>query len=150
MRHGHGFDKSERLSATVSNVTDAPVRALDGGPQLWTRSGWGYRVDNRDQLLRAIGRVATLSQRRIYAWRGQRDASWPLVSSLYRHLAKSGSVDEQRMREVERQIVLEARKYGLGRDLGASNTDAHLLASLQHHGTPTRLIDVTSNPFTAL
>lgn len=54
------------------------------------------------------------------------------------------------MREVERRIVREARKYGLGRDLGPSNTDAHLLASLQHHGTPTRLIDVTSNPFTAL
>jgi FRG domain len=38
----------------------------------------------------------------------------------------------------------------LGRDLGSSATDLHLLAILQHHGVPTRLIDVTSNPMTAL
>ena len=35
-------------------------------------------------------------------------------------------------------------------DLGPSATDLHMLAVLQHHGVPTRLIDVTSNPMTAL
>lgn len=54
------------------------------------------------------------------------------------------------MREQELEILKEARRWGLGRDLGASATDLHLLAVLQHHGVPTRLIDVPSNPLTAL
>lgn len=54
------------------------------------------------------------------------------------------------MAAAEQRLLEEARKYGLGRELGASNTDANLLATLQHHGVPTRLIDVTSNPMTAL
>ncbi|MGW6086399.1 FRG domain-containing protein [Oerskovia enterophila] len=116
----------------------------------WIDSGWGYEVRSRDQLLRTVGRVSTLRNGRIYAWRGQSRARYDLSSSLYRHLAKSGPVDEERMRETEKRIIREARRFGLGRDLGASNSDAHLLASLQHHGVPTRLLDVTSNPFTAL
>lgn len=54
------------------------------------------------------------------------------------------------MRAAEVHILERARAYGLGRELGLSNTDANLLASLQHHGIPTRLFDVTSNPMTAL
>lgn len=116
----------------------------------WVSGGWGYRVTSRDQLLRTISRISILRRGRIYAWRGQRDGAFELSSSLYRRLRRSGPVDEARMREAELRIIREARKYGLGRDLGVSNTDAHLLASLQHHGVPTRLIDVTSNPMTAL
>lgn len=116
----------------------------------WVDSGWGYEVKNRDQLLRTVGRISTLREGRVYAWRGQSKGKYNLSSSLYRHLAKSGPVNEDRLRETEKRIVREARKYGLGRELGPSNTDAHLLASLQHHGVPTRLLDVTSNPFTAL
>jgi hypothetical protein len=54
------------------------------------------------------------------------------------------------MRAEEIKIVEEARRWGLGRDLGPSATDLRLLALLQHHGVPTRLLDVTSNPMTAL
>lgn len=122
----------------------------------WVDSGWGYKVSSRDQLLRTIGRISTLRQGRIYAWRGQSDGAFELSSSLYRHLSDEAIYDadavvtEPRMRHFETQIIEEARTYGIGQSLGPSNTDAHLLATLQHHGTPTRLIDVTSNPFTAL
>lgn len=54
------------------------------------------------------------------------------------------------MRNAELDILQEARRWGLGRDLGPSATDLHMLAVLQHHGVVTRLIDVTSNPMTAL
>ena len=118
--------------------------------QVWVQSGWGYRVENRDQLLRTISRISILRKRRIYAWRGQRDGTWDLSSALHRELAKTGPVDESRLRTAESHLVAAAKKYGLGRELGASNTDANLLATLQHHGVPTRLIDVTSNPMTAL
>lgn len=118
--------------------------------QTWVSSGWGYRVKDRDQLLRTISRISILRTGRIYAWRGQRDGRWDLSSALYRELARSGPVDEDRMRKAEERLVKAARKYGLGRELGASNTNGNLLATLQHHRVPTRLIDVTSNPMTAL
>ena len=59
-------------------------------------------------------------------------------------------VTEERLRKRELEILKEARRWGLGRDLGPSATDMHLLAVLQHHRVPTRLIDVTANPMTAL
>ncbi len=118
----------------------------------WLAHGWGIQVNTPHQLFRIIGHIALLEQSRTYAWRGQNEASWDLSSSLYRHLGTDGSsnVTEKSMREAELNVLEEARRWGLGRDLGPSATDMHMLAVLQHHGVPTRLIDVTSNPMTAL
>ncbi|MFC6706853.1 FRG domain-containing protein [Flexivirga alba] len=117
----------------------------------WLSHGWALQVDTPHQLFRIISHIALLEQSRTYAWRGQNDASWDLSSSLYRQLAQPGmNVTENVMRVRELQILEEARRWGLGRDLGPSATDMHMLAVLQHHGVPTRLIDVTSNPMTAL
>lgn len=117
----------------------------------WLAHGWGIQVQTPHQLFRIISHIALLEQSRTYAWRGQNDADWDLSSSLYRRLSKDGStVTERKMREGELEILEEARRWGLGRDLGPSATDMHMLAVLQHHGVPTRLIDVTSNPMTAL
>ncbi|MGO9788187.1 MAG: FRG domain-containing protein, partial [Solirubrobacteraceae bacterium] len=64
---------------------------------------------------------------------------------LYRRLERSGqAVSEKALRAEEIKILEEARRWGLGRDLGPSATDLDLLAVLQHHGVPTRLLDVTS------
>jgi hypothetical protein len=117
----------------------------------WPQHGWGIRVSNAHELFRLISHIALLEQSRIYAWRGQRDASWPFHSSLYRQLEeRDGSVTEASLRNEERSILEAARDWGLGRDLGTSATDMHMLAVLQHHGVPTRLVDVTANPMTAL
>lgn len=117
----------------------------------WLAHGWGIQVDTPHQLFRIISHIALLQQSRTYAWRGQNDASWELNSSLYRRLAGNGpTVTESGMRRAELKILEEARRWGLGRDLGSSATDLHMLAVLQHHGVPTRLIDVTANPMTAL
>jgi hypothetical protein len=120
-------------------------------PVDWTKHGWGIRVANAHELFRLISHIALLEQSRIYAWRGQRDATWQFDSSLYRKLEqRDGMVTESRLREAEQSILEAARDWGLGRDLGNSATDMHMLAVLQHHGVPTRLFDVTANPMTAL
>lgn len=117
----------------------------------WTEHGWGIRVSDARELFRLVSHIALLEQSRIYAWRGQRDASWQFDSSLYRMLEKrDGDVTESDIRDEEKRILAEARSWGLGRDLGNSATDMHMLAVLQHHGVPTRLYDVTANPMTAL
>jgi len=117
----------------------------------WLSHGWGLQVRTSRQLLHLISHIALLAKDRVYAWRGQNDASYDFSSSLYRRLARYGeTVNEHRMRTAELKILDEARRWGLGRDLGPSATDMHMLAVLQHHGVPTRLVDVTSNPMTAL
>lgn len=117
----------------------------------WLAHGWGIQVTTPHQLFRIISHIALLEQSRTYAWRGQNDASWDLSPSLYRRLATDGvTATEKKIREAELEILEEARRWGLGRDLGPSATDMHMLAVLQHHGVPTRMIDVTSNPMTAL
>lgn len=108
-------------------------------------------MDTPHQLFRIISHIALLAQERTYAWRGQNDASWDFSASLYREIrTEGGEVTEERVRSRELEILKEARTWGLGRDLGPSATDMHMLAVLQHHGVPTRLIDVTANPMTAL
>lgn len=108
-------------------------------------------MDTPQQLFRMISHIALLAQDRTYAWRGQNDASWDFSASLFREIRNEGrEVTEERLRKREWVILDEARRWGLGRDLGPSATDMHFLAVLQHHGVPTRLIDVTANPMTAL
>ncbi|MFI5590135.1 FRG domain-containing protein [Amycolatopsis sp. NPDC051758] len=117
----------------------------------WLSHEWGLEVKTPHQLFRIISHIALLGQDRTYAWRGQNDASWDLSASLFREIRnKGGEVTEERVRARELEILEEARRWGLGRDLGSSATDMHMLAVLQHHGVPTRLLDVTANPMTAL
>lgn len=115
-------------------------------------SDWGVEVATPRELFRLISNLALLDKSRTYAWRGQNDATWRLTSSLFRHVEVTVGtpVTEAALAAKEAEILKEARSWGLGRDLGASATDLHMLATLQHHGVPTRLIDVTSNPMTAL
>jgi hypothetical protein len=117
----------------------------------WLTHGWGIEAKTPQQALDLISHIALLAKGRTYAWRGQSDATYKLSSSLYRRIENSGeAVSEKALRTEEIKILEEARRWGLGRDLGPSATDLHLLALLQHHGVPTRLLDVTSNPITAL
>lgn len=54
------------------------------------------------------------------------------------------------MRREEEALLKEAREWGLGVHPTGYSDDLQLLAELQHYGIATRLIDVTSNPLTAL
>lgn len=117
----------------------------------WVRSGWGYRVASQDELLRAVSRIGSLHVGRRYVWRGIADARYRIRSSLYRSLlAEVDAATERDLRQRERSLLREARRWGLGLGPTGFVSDLHLLAQLQHHGTPTRLLDVTTNPMTAL
>ena len=75
-------------------------------------------------------------------FRGQSDSSFGLTNSLYRTIrqSKAGRVGEADLAEAEQRAILAAREEGIGRKM----TDGELLAVLQHHQMPTRLIDVSA------
>lgn len=119
----------------------------------WNRSQSGYTVRSPDELMHAVSRIGTLNASRRYVWRGAADYRWHLESSLVREIRRLdlvGMYSEVDVRATELAAIKAAREWGIGRELGASATDLHVLAVLQHHGVATRLLDVTTNPMTAL
>lgn len=80
-------------------------------------------------------------------FRGQSSAKWGLSSSLYRLFEKdfaSGyltSRAEEELAGAERRILDSARRNGIARGL----TGLERLTILQHHGAPTRLVDVSTD-----
>jgi hypothetical protein len=120
----------------------------------WLISGWGYQAKSVDDLLRAITRIGSLRAGRRYVWRGVVDARWrirpSIVVDLLKNASKDAQVTELDIRKREMALIREARTWGIGLELGPASTDLQLLAYLQHHGVPTRLLDVTTNPITAL
>lgn len=118
---------------------------------VWRETGWYFAPTSASQLMTAIARVGTHGTNHRFAWRGHADADYMWSSSLYRTLVQEGiEVTEHSMVEREERILEEARRWGLGVDGGQLVDDLQLLADLQHFGVPTRLVDVTSNPMTAL
>lgn len=94
--------------------------------------------------------VALTSVLEGWAFRGQQDARWPLLSSLSRYLnAFVPDTSTWQVRE-ERAIRIFRRKaHNFLRNASALSDDLRCLALMQHHGAPTRLLDFTKSPFVA-
>jgi hypothetical protein len=92
-------------------------------------------------------------------WRGMRSAEWGVHSALFRQLLDENGVklprhgerirgeqrfpDEDQMVKAETEILRLARQEWRMDGIGA----LEIFARIQHAGGPTRLLDVTKNPF---
>lgn len=116
-------------------------------------------INNFDELHRTIRDLIDKQSSLQFLWRGQQDASWGLHSSLYRRLINKHKVRpaDKRHRSSEpypteddmvaaEEAILELARVDWRFDhLSALET----FARLQHFGAPTRLIDVSRNPYIA-
>ena len=109
-----------------------------------------------DELLSRLSE-RWLDQNRQFAWRGVADASFPLHSSLYRRLLWQRQQDglddppgEEDLADAETDLLANAHRWGLHNGPHGRLSMLNQLATLQHFGAPTRLIDVTLNAYIGL
>jgi len=85
-----------------------------------------------------------------WAFRGQEDAAWPLLSSLSRHLlAFLPDKSLWRAREERATRIFRRKAHNYLSDPSTLEDELRCLAMVQHHGGSTRLIDFTKSPFVA-
>ncbi len=85
---------------------------------------------------------------RNWAFRGQGDEAWKLRSSLSRHVESSDVCRDAWPLQEERIRRIFERKAHLFMD-DPPQDELEWLALMQHHGAPTRLLDLTWSPFVA-
>lgn len=121
-------------------------------PSLAWNKAWSIAPQDVEELWRTIGKLALLSgPKSRFVWRGMSSTDHLITSTLYRALQNQGiEPNERNHRANEAKMIADARSWGLGHTQYGQSSDLQLLAELQHHGFPTRLIDVTHNPLTAL
>src|SRR6516225_3716838 len=85
-----------------------------------------------------------------WAFRGEKDARWPLYSSLSRYLQNFG-VARGAWPEQEGRIlrIFKRKAHQFLERPPDWDDDFQWLALMQHHGAPTRLIDFTWSPYVA-
>jgi hypothetical protein len=120
-------------------------------------------VSSFDELTRTVDRIQANHQGRLL-WRGQEDSAWGLHSSLFRTLAKRQGThlsrkdpseemytDLQRFPDEDALVEAEKRTLEVARRDWRFDSQGSLeiLARIQHHGGPTRLIDFSFNPYIA-
>lgn len=118
---------------------------------------WETEIDSFDAISTRLTRLFERwvdEQGRQFAWRGVVDAAWPLHSSLYRRSlwtsALATAPDENRLRARESEVLTSVHRWGLHNGERGRMSVLEQLATLQHFGAPTRLVDVTLNAYIGL
>lgn len=116
---------------------------------------WQGEVNSWPQASKLITAIHKKWPTNLFAWRGQVDASWPLHSSLYRRLlwtrpATDPAPNENQLQTAEKKVLVSVHQWGLHHSNFGRLSVLHQLAMLQHYGAPTRLIDITFNPYIGL
>jgi hypothetical protein len=89
---------------------------------------------------------------RTIAWRGLVSADWALHSSLYRRVfwTQGTPPDEEALEAEEEKLLANVHQWGLHNGSRGRLSILAQLATLQHFGAPTRLIDVSMNAYIGL
>ena len=91
----------------------------------------------------------------LWIFRGQSDSSWSLMTSLERWITDNSKLSTGVMNDKEfiEKVFLSEFRNGAHRYLKSSlhlpQDTLEWLALMQHHGTPTRLLDFTRSPYVA-
>lgn len=105
-----------------------------------------YRPKTMADFLVQVEALQAASKNALW-FRGAATASHRLIPSLYRHPTIT---TETELQALESKLIIRFRQRSVpyhGRDL---SDDWESLFFMQHYGVPTRLLDWTENPFTAL
>lgn len=126
---------------------------------------WEQEIESFDQINGVLQGIFErwVSQGRQFAWRGMVNASWPLHSSLYRRLiwTRDGAElsrgrdlpnapDERALGRREAELLAEVHRWELHHGPTGRLSILAQLATLQHFGAPTRLVDVSLNAYIGL
>jgi hypothetical protein len=113
-------------------------------------------VDSFEDLAKGIQDLAKKHPEMPLVWRGVRSSNWGFHSSLFRILcekkgvkAPSESSDPQPYPTEEEMVEAEVELLGQARSMWRYDhmSALEIFARVQHVGGPTRLIDVTRNPY---
>lgn len=106
-------------------------------------------------VLQWIDAIIDLQKSGQWVFRGQRDAGWPLETSLGREAGYlpengEGGGSHEELRTAERTAMIEFSRE-VSRDILYRGLDGvELLSLMQHHGSKTRLLDFSFSPLSAL
>ena len=107
----------------------------------------------KEQAITSLGDYATFvakaaEEGKPLWFRGVRDAGeHKLLPSLYRHPSIKKPED---LRDLEAKLMATFRDRAPPFAQGVPTEETELLFFMQHHGAPTRLLDLSENPFSAL
>jgi hypothetical protein len=143
-----GLPLLEGISSTKSNTSAMDVAGFF--------QPWEKEITSFDEINDVLSEVfeERIAEGRRFAWRGIVCSDWALHSSLYRrHLctvAGAAAPSEKSLSALEDELLAEVHRWGLHNGARGRLSIFEQLATLQHFGAPTRLIDVTLNAYVGL